>query len=95
MIISYSTQAGRTAADGSGRNSPYTTAFLKHIEEKDEVGTVFRRVAADVYDTTGREQLPELSLSFIGEFYLHGRLHITVTPKPSTPSTPDPCAAAG
>jgi hypothetical protein len=92
MIVSYSTQAGRTAGDGSGRNSPYTTAFLKHIEEQDEVGTVFRRIAGDVYDATGREQLPELSLSFVGEFYLRGRLDVTVTPKPSTP---DPCAAAG
>jgi hypothetical protein len=92
MIVSYSTQAGRTAEDGSGRNSPYTTAFLKHIEEQDEVGTVFRHIAADVYDTTGREQLPELSFSFVGEFYLHGRLDVTVTPKPSTP---DPCGAAG
>jgi Caspase domain len=91
MIVSYSTQAGRTAADGSGRNSPYTTAFLKHIEEQDEVGTVFRRIATDVYDTTGHEQLPELSLSFVGEFYLHGRLDVTVTTKPSPP---DPCAAA-
>jgi hypothetical protein len=91
MIVSYSTQAGRTAGDGSGRNSPYTTAFLKHIEEQDEVGTVFRRIAADVYDTTGREQLPELSLSFAGEFYLHGRLGVTVA---LNPSTPDPCAAA-
>jgi len=26
-IISYATQAGRTADDGKGRNSPYTTAF--------------------------------------------------------------------
>jgi hypothetical protein len=95
MIVSYSTQAGRTAADGSGRNSPYTTAFLKHIEEQDEVGTVFRRIAADVYDTTGREQLPELSLSFVGEFYLHGRLEVTVATKPSAPSTSDACADAG
>jgi hypothetical protein len=95
MIVSYSTQAGRTAADGTGHNSPYTTAFLKHIEEQNEVGTVFRRIAADVYDTSGREQLPELSLSFVGEFYLHGRLDVTVTTTPSRPSAPDPCAAAG
>lgn len=42
MIISYATQAGRTAADGVGRNSPYTSAFLKHIEEQEEIGTIFR-----------------------------------------------------
>jgi carboxyl-terminal processing protease len=73
MIVAYSTQAGRTADDGTGRNSPYTAAFLKHIEVQEEIGTVFRRVSADVYEATQRTQLPELSLSLIGEFYLKGR----------------------
>jgi hypothetical protein len=73
MIVAYATQAGHTAEDGSGRNSPYTSAFLKHIETAEEIGTVFRRISADVYDTTQRTQLPELSLSLIGEFYLKGR----------------------
>jgi hypothetical protein len=73
MIIAYATQAGRTAEDGRGRNSPFTTAFLKHIEAPDEIGTVFRRITSDVYETTKRTQVPELSLSLIGEFYLRGR----------------------
>lgn len=73
MIVAYSTQSGREAADGTGRNSPYTAAFLKHIETPEEIGTVFRKVSADVYENTKRDQLPELSLSFIGEFYLKGR----------------------
>ena len=73
MIVAYATQSGRTAEDGTGRNSPYTTAFLKHIEAQEEIGTVFRRVSADVYEATSRAQLPELSLSLIGEFYLKGR----------------------
>ena len=73
MIVAYATQAGRTAEDGSGRNSPYTSAFLKNIETPEEIGTVFRRISADVYDATRRTQLPELSLSLIGEFYLKGR----------------------
>ena len=30
---------------------------------------MFRRVSADVYENTQRKQLPELSLSLIGEFY--------------------------
>jgi uncharacterized caspase-like protein len=76
MIVAYATQAGRTAEDGGGRNSPYTTAFLKHIDEKEEIGSIFRRVSADVYKTTKHEQLPELSLSFIGEFYLHGKVMV-------------------
>jgi hypothetical protein len=91
-IISYSTQSGRTAADGSGRNSPYTTAFLKHIEEKDEISTVFHHISADVHDGSGGSQTPELSLSFFGEFYLNGKLQITVTP--GKPQPADPCSAA-
>ena len=79
MIVSYATQAGRTAADGQGRNSPYTTAFLKHIETQEEIGTVFRRIADEVYQSTNRSQLPEVSLSVIGEFYLRGKLQVTVT----------------
>ena len=92
MIIAYATQAGRTADDGDGRNSPYTTAFLKNVETKEEIGTIFRRISADVYQTTHQAQLPELSLSLIGEFYLNGKLEITATPAPTPPV--DPCAAA-
>jgi formylglycine-generating enzyme required for sulfatase activity/uncharacterized caspase-like protein len=88
MIIAYATQAGRTAEDGSGRNSPYTRSFLKHIEEPEEIGTVFRRVSADVFASTGQTQLPELSLSFIGEFYLRGKAAITLQP------SVDPCSEA-
>jgi uncharacterized caspase-like protein len=73
MIISYATQAGRTAADGRGRNSPYTMAFLKNIETPEEIGVVFRNVTSDVYTSTESKQLPELSLSLIGNFYLKSR----------------------
>jgi hypothetical protein len=93
MIIAYATQAGSVADDGDGRNSPYTTAFLKNVEVKEEIGTIFRRITADVYQTTHQKQLPELSLSLIGEFYLNGKLQIIVTP--GTAQAPvDPCAAA-
>src|SRR6202158_6247678 len=43
MIVAFSTQRDRTADDGTGRNSPYTAAFLKHIEESGEIGLIFRR----------------------------------------------------
>jgi uncharacterized caspase-like protein len=92
-IISYATQPGRTADDGSGRNSPYTTAFLKHIEEKDSITTVFQHVGASVYEDTKGSQLPELSLSFFGEFYLNGKAQNGVAAM--SPAEPvDPCASA-
>jgi hypothetical protein len=92
-IVSYSTQAGRTAEDGSDRNSPYTAAFLQHIEDKDDIATVFHRIGANVYQKTQGKQVPEISISFFGEFYLNGKLQITVAP--ASPSAPaDPCATA-
>ncbi|MET4275036.1 MULTISPECIES: caspase family protein [unclassified Bradyrhizobium] len=94
-IVSFSTQSGQTAADGSGRNSPYTTAFLKHIEEPQEIGEVFRDISSDVYDSSGKTQLPELSLSIIGKFYLNGPVSVTVAPAaPQAAPRADPCAAA-
>lgn len=94
-IVSFSTQSGQTAADGSGRNSPYTSAFLKHIEEPQEIGEVFRDISSDVYDSSGKTQLPELSLSIIGKFYLNGPVSITVAPAaPQAAPRADPCASA-
>ena len=90
-IISYATQSGRTADDGSGRNSPYTGAFLKRIAEKDNITAVFQRIGADVYENTRGAQVPELSLSFFGEYYLNGKFENAVAP---TSTNPDPCAGA-
>jgi uncharacterized caspase-like protein len=89
-IVSYSTQAGRTADDGTGRNSPYTNAFLQHIEDKDDIKNVFHHISAKVYEASGGTQLPELSLSFFGEFYLNGELQVAAR----IPSTTNPCSAA-
>ena len=87
MLVAYATQAGHTAADGTERNSPYTAAFLRHIEVPDEIGVVFRRISADVYEATKHSQLPELSLSIVGEFHL-----VTVTTLTSPPlrAPPEP-----
>lgn len=89
MVVSYSTQAGTEADDGNGRNSPYTAAFLKEIEKQDEIGTIFRRISSDVYEATDHRQLPELSLSLIGEFYLRGKveLHLGATAPQKAPDT--------
>ncbi len=92
-IISFSTQAGQTADDGNGRNSPYTAAFLKHIEEKQEIGDIFREVSTDVYQASGKAQLPELSLSIVGKFYLNGPVSVTINP-PAAMAPADPCGSA-
>jgi hypothetical protein len=92
MIVAYSTQAGQTADDGDGRNSPYTSAFLKHIEEQEEIGTIFRQVSEDVYAETKKRQLPELSLSIVGRFYLRGKVEVSI--KSDAPALPVPVDTA-
>ena len=92
-IVSFSTQAGQTADDGTGRNSPYSSAFVKHIEQPKEIGEVFRDISTDVYETSGKVQLPELSLSIVGKFYLNGPGSTSIAaPAQAAPS--DPCSSA-
>jgi hypothetical protein len=72
MVIAYATQANDVAADGVGRNSPFTAALVKEIAQPGlEVATMFRRVQKSVYDATSGKQTPELSLSLLGDFYLN------------------------
>jgi len=64
MLIAYSAKAGSTAADGDGRNSPFTAALLRRLREPGlEIATVFRRIASDVNAQTGGRQRPELLIA--------------------------------
>ena len=69
-IIVYAAEAGRTAADGVGRNSPFSAAFVRHVEtEGQEIVAFARRIALSVQQDTNGDQRPELSLSVPFEFY--------------------------
>ena len=70
LLVAFATQPGEVASDGDERNSPFTSALLSYIETPGlEVGPLFRRVASEVHERTDRQQLPELSVSLLGEFY--------------------------
>jgi uncharacterized caspase-like protein len=59
VLIAYAARDGTTASDGDGRNSPFTTALLRHIETPGlEISFLFRRVRDDVMAATKREQQP-------------------------------------
>jgi len=59
VLIAYAARDGTTAGDGDGRNSPFTTALLHHIETPGlEISFLFRRVRDDVMTATKREQQP-------------------------------------
>ena len=68
LIITYATAANDVAADGNGgRNSPFTQAFLKNISTADtDIRQVLFRVQSDVYSSSGKKQLPEISSLYVG-----------------------------
>ena len=99
-LVAYAASAGTTAADGRGRNSPYTAALLSHLETPLEIGLLFRRVRAQVLAATNGAQRPHEYHSLVGEHYLTRTLAtgtaVTVTaavpaePAPADPPRPDP-----
>ena len=72
IVVAYATAADEVAADGSGRNSPFTSALLKRLQEPGlEIGKMFRHIAADVNEQTHGRQRPEIYVSLIDEYYLN------------------------
>jgi len=58
-LVGYAAKEGTTASDGVGRNSPYTSAWLKYIKaDAIDVGRMFRKVRDDVLKSTGQQQQP-------------------------------------
>jgi uncharacterized caspase-like protein len=66
-LISYATRDGSVAADGGGRNSPYTTALLAHLDEQEDIAIVLRKVRQQVLTHTQGAQEPWEYGSLIGD----------------------------
>src|SRR3954471_15401592 len=68
MLIAYSAKAGSTAADGDGKNSPFTSALSNHIAKPGlDVRRAFGYVRDEVLKTTGNKQEPFVYGSLGGE----------------------------
>lgn len=57
-LISYATKDGSVAADGDGKNSPFTKALLQYIDDPDDIAVVLRKVRDQVMRDTGGRQQP-------------------------------------
>ena len=58
-LISFSTQPGNVALDGTGRNSPFAAALVKHIGTSGEdISSALINVRNEVMAATGRRQVP-------------------------------------
>ena len=69
-FISFATAPGRVAADGSGRNSPYTKHLLQALKQPNvPIEQVFKVVRRNVMEETKGEQIPWENSSLVGDFY--------------------------
>lgn len=71
-IISFSTGANQVAADGDGRNSPYTAALLRHIKTPGiSLEQVFKRVRNQLFEETKGKQEPAEYTTLRADFYFN------------------------
>ena len=69
-FISFATAPGRVAADGTGRNSPYTKHLLQALKQPNvPIEQVFKVVRRNVMEETKGEQIPWENSSLVGDFY--------------------------
>jgi Caspase domain len=70
-LIAYATEPGKVAFDGSGPNSPYTSALIHHVNTPNqEIREMLTRVRRDVIAATGGRQVPWETSSLVDDVYL-------------------------
>lgn len=70
-LIVFATDPGNIALDGTGDNSPFTSALLRHIETPNvNILTMLTHVNRDVAAQTNGKQRPWMSGSLTGEVFL-------------------------
>jgi uncharacterized caspase-like protein len=73
-LIAYGTSPGKTALEGTGRNSPYTKGLLQQLPIPGQpVEQMFKAVRVAVQQETRGEQTPWEASSLSGDLYLAGR----------------------
>jgi TPR repeat protein len=73
-VIGYATQPDNVAADGNGRNSPYTSALVTALRKPGlDLFGMFNEVGLQVKQATNGQQQPWVSASPVeGQFYFSG-----------------------
>jgi len=87
-LLAYSTGPGKVAADGTGRNSPFTKHLLLNLRVTDlDLEDVFKRTRIGVSSDTGGRQIPWSESSLLGDFYFQ-RSILTEAQSPVTAPRP-------
>jgi len=91
-LISYAAAPGTVAADGDGRNSPYTRAWLQALGQADvQVEEILKQVHVAVRQATGARQITWQEGQIVGRMVLN-RAAPAAAPVPAPPRAP---AASG
>ncbi len=69
-LVAYAASYGQKAADGEGKNSPYTKALLALMSNDEPIGSLLNKVRGRVYEDTGQRQLPVEDNSLTADFQL-------------------------
>jgi hypothetical protein len=96
-LISFATQPGNVAQDGSDDHSPYTEALARTMRKPGlDVFRTFNEVGLAVSSATGGAQRPWVSLSPIsGDFYFTGPVSVNANVTVNqAPPPPDPAERA-
>mgnify|MGYP003707168923 CR=1 FL=1 len=91
--IGYATAPDSVAQDGDGRNSPFTTALLKFIDQPGlSLSDLMIEVRNEVIRATNGKQVPWDTSSLTGRFYFKFEGALTVEPAPPAAISPRPAA---
>jgi len=86
VFRAYATQLDNVASDGTGRNSPFTRALLKHISTKGiSIQELMIRVRKSVMEETANKQVPWEEAALNESFYFVS---------PAAPVSPSPGTSA-
>jgi carboxyl-terminal processing protease len=98
-FIAYSTSPGQTAADGSGKNSPYSAALASALVQPGVgIEEIFRDVRGKVMKATGDKQIPWDSSSLTAPFFFKpasAQFTTATQPAPAPQPVAKPAATTG
>ena len=69
MFIAYATEAGKVAADGSGKHGVFTKYLIQNLNRPIDINAVFNQTQRDVLRATNQKQFPVMYDKFIGSFF--------------------------
>jgi formylglycine-generating enzyme required for sulfatase activity/uncharacterized caspase-like protein len=69
-LVAFAAAPGQEAADGEGRNSPFTASLLKQMPKKGvEISVMLKEVAAEVRQSTNNAQRPQQISDMARQFF--------------------------